>query len=115
MVNDGDLAIRSRVALRQPPMTRSPASRDDAPNQPHWKGETDNLPTFPEGAWSDNFAYVATILNPGYQYQVDYEGSYWNARPLNAGTVLNMNERVRVLGREGNELIVDAVDNQPSG
>jgi hypothetical protein len=93
-------------------MTKPDSPQDKFPNHPHWKGDTDNLPTFPEGAWSDNFAYVATILHPGYQYQVDYEGSYWIARPLNAGTVLAMNDRVRVLGREGNELIVDAVDKQ---
>jgi hypothetical protein len=91
-------------------MTDFDPLQDIPPNTPHWKGDADSLPTFPEGAWTDNFAYVATVLHPGHEYQVEFEGTYWNARPLRDGTTLQVDERVRVLGREGNELIVDKGD-----
>jgi len=83
------------------------------PDQIHWKSRTSDdsfFPetelTFPEGAWSDNTATVDDVLDQGRKYQVRFEGTYWTAIPLDAGTQLKIGDVVTVMGREGNELII---------
>jgi membrane-bound ClpP family serine protease len=91
--------------------------RQVPPDQIHWKSRTsddpffaETEPTFPEGAWSDNTATVDEVLDEGRKYQVMFEGSYWTAIPLDSETKLQVGEVVVVMGREGNELIVNATD-----
>ncbi|WP_017300303.1 NfeD family protein [Nodosilinea nodulosa] len=92
---------------------------DDFPLEPglvdqvHWINEESEAPTFPEGAWSERTAEVADVLRPGYRYQVKYEATYWTAVPVEEGTTYNLGDRVAVLGRRGNELMISALP-QPS-
>jgi membrane-bound ClpP family serine protease len=88
------------------------------PNQIHWKSPVDEdpffaeaEPTFPEGSWSEKTATVETVLDHGRKYQVRFEGSYWTALTMQAKPPLQTGDLVVILGREGNELIIQLASN----
>jgi membrane protein implicated in regulation of membrane protease activity len=87
------------------------ASPGDLPpeDRVHWVDATDENPTFPEGAWSDHQAEVVDVLQPGMRYQIKYEGAYWTGQPATAEASFSRGQIVAVLGREGNELIINAL------
>ncbi|NJL45916.1 MAG: hypothetical protein HC922_09830 [Leptolyngbyaceae cyanobacterium SM2_3_12] len=55
------------------------------------------------------------MLQNGYKYQVKFEGSYWTAVPLQAKPPLQPGDRVAVLGRKGNELVVQKLESPEQG
>jgi len=86
------------------------------PDQIHWKSRggddpsrAEAEPTFPEGAWTDSTATVEAVLEPGRRYQVRFEGSYWTALPVTPGARFTVGDRVTLLGREDNALIIGAI------
>ncbi|MEO1068571.1 MAG: hypothetical protein AAFW95_05545 [Cyanobacteria bacterium J06638_6] len=89
----------------------SESSPGDLPpeDRVHWVGATDENPTFPEGPWSDHQAEVVDVLQPGMRYQIKYESTYWTGKPATAEAKFRRGEIVAVLGREGNELIINAL------
>ncbi|MGF1566598.1 MAG: NfeD family protein [Nodosilinea sp.] len=72
----------------------------------HWKAGASEELTFPEGAWSGSIATVEGFITERNKYQVKFEGTYWTATCPPPGDFLRLGEQVAVLGREGNELIV---------
>lgn len=75
-------------------------------DQVHWVDQDSEDPTFPEGNWSGHTAEVADVLRPGSRYQVKYEATYWTAVPVEPETDFQLGDRVAVLGRKGNELLI---------
>ena len=72
----------------------------------NWVGQRGEDPTFPEGAWSNHAAEVAEVLRPGSRYQVRYEATYWTAVAVESSAAFQPGDRVAVLGRKGNELLI---------
>lgn len=77
----------------------------DSPQDIQWASDSADQPTFPEGAWTDKTAVVQDLLE-GRKYQVKFEGVYWTAIAAAADVPLVPGDTVVVLGRDGNELIV---------
>ncbi|MBD2230227.1 NfeD family protein [Phormidium tenue] len=77
----------------------------DSPQDIQWASDSADEPTFPEGAWTDKTALVQDLLE-GRKYQVKFEGVYWTAIAASAAVPLVPGDTVAVLGRDGNELIV---------
>lgn len=78
----------------------------DSPQDVQWASDSaDDQPTFPEGAWTDKTALVEAFLE-GRKYQVKFEGVYWTAIAASPEVALALGDTVVVLGRDGNELIV---------
>lgn len=77
----------------------------DSPHNVRWVADSVDQPTFPEGAWTDKTALVEAFLE-GHKYQVKFEGVYWTAIAIPPGTPLVPGDTVTVMGREGNELVV---------
>ncbi len=78
----------------------------DSPQDVQWVNDAADEPTFPEGAWTDKTARVETLLEGQHKYQVKFEGVYWTAIATPPGTPLTPGDTVAILGRDGNELIV---------
>ncbi|MBW4463388.1 MAG: NfeD family protein [Nodosilinea sp. WJT8-NPBG4] len=86
----------------------------DSPQDIQWAADSADEPTFPEGAWTDKTAIVQGLLE-GRKYQVKFEGVYWTAITTSAGVQLVPGDTVAVLGRDGNELIVQKLpEEQPN-
>lgn len=77
----------------------------DSPQDIQWASDSADEPTFPEGAWTDKTAVVQDLLE-GRKYQVKFEGVYWTAIAASPEVSLVPGDTVVVLGRDGNELIV---------
>lgn len=77
----------------------------DSPQDVQWASDSADEPTFPEGAWTDKTAVVKDFLE-GRKYQVKFEGVYWTAIAASPEVKLELGDTVVVLGRDGNELIV---------
>lgn len=77
----------------------------DSPQDIQWASDSADEPTFPEGAWTDKTALVEAFLE-GRKYQVKFEGVYWTAIAASPEVALVLGDTVMVLGRDGNELIV---------
>lgn len=77
----------------------------DSPQDIQWASDSADEPTFPEGAWTDKTAIVQDLLE-GRKYQVKFEGVYWTAIAASPDVALVPGDTVAVLGRDGNELIV---------
>ncbi|HSM80383.1 MAG TPA: NfeD family protein [Nodosilinea sp.] len=80
----------------------------DSPQDVQWVGASTDQPTFPEGSWTGKTAQVEAFLD-GPKYQVKFEGVYWTAIAASAGVRLTPGETVTVIGRDGNELVVQAL------
>lgn len=77
----------------------------DSPQDIQWASNSAEQPTFPEGAWTNKSALVEAPLE-GQKYQVKFEGVYWTAIATSPEMQLMPGDTVDVLGRDGNELIV---------
>jgi membrane-bound ClpP family serine protease len=86
-------------------MAEGIAPETDSPHNVRWVADSVDQPTFPEGAWTDKTARVEAPLE-GQKYQVKFEGVYWTAIAIPPGTPLAPGDTVTVMGREGNELVV---------
>ncbi|MGF1517506.1 MAG: NfeD family protein [Nodosilinea sp.] len=81
----------------------------ESPQEIQWAGDAADEPTFPEGAWTDKTAVVETPLEGQHKSQVKFEGVYWTAIATHPGTPLTPGDTVAILGRDGNELIVQTL------
>jgi len=54
----------------------------------------------------DKEAVVTDIVNPGVEWRVHYQGTYWTARCVEPPIELRLNERVSVIDRRGLVLLV---------
>lgn len=90
-------------------MIDDPLVPPTSPQYIHWHEEYAE-PTFPEGTWSNKTAQVEAVLEEGYKYQVKFEGSYWTAVPVQGSPALQPGDHLLVLGREGNELVVQKLE-----
>jgi len=81
----------------------------DSPQDVQWASDAADEPTFPEGAWTHKTALVETLLEGQHKYQVKFEGVYWTAIATPPGTPLTPGDTVAILGRDGNELIVQTL------
>lgn len=86
----------------------------DSPQDIQWASDSADEPTFPEGAWTDKTAIVEDFLE-GRKYQVKFEGVYWTAIAAASGVKLELGETVVVLGRDGNELILQKLPEAQTG
>ncbi|MEA5447474.1 NfeD family protein [Leptolyngbya sp. CCNP1308] len=86
----------------------------DSPQDIQWVADSDEQPTFPEGAWTDKTALVEAFLE-GRKCQVKFEGVYWTAVAASPDVALGLGDTVAVLGREGNELIVQKLPDRQLG
>lgn len=86
----------------------------ESPQEIQWTGDAADEPTFPEGAWTDKTAVVETLLEGQHKYQVKFEGVYWTAIATPPGTPLTPGDTVAILGRDGNELVVQPLQAQPT-
>lgn len=90
-------------------MSASTNPMNDPANTPesvHWRSPNAADPTAPEGEWSDATATIEDVIQQGQEWRVIYEGAYWKALPAQANLVLMPGDTVRVLGRQGNDLLV---------
>ncbi len=85
---------------------------DESPRDIQWAADSTDEPTFPEGAWTDKTALVEGPLE-GHKYQVKFEGVYWTAIAPSPDIQLAPGDIVGVLGRDGNELIVQKRPDRP--
>ncbi|MFQ4136565.1 NfeD family protein [Nodosilinea sp. PGN35] len=86
---------------------------DESPQDIQWATDSIDQPTFPEGAWTDKTALVEAPLE-GHKYQVKFEGVYWTAIAPSPEIQLTPGDTVVVLGRDGNELIVQKQPERPA-
>jgi membrane protein implicated in regulation of membrane protease activity len=95
-------------------MTTDRLPEADSPEAVQWASTSSNQPTFPEGAWTGKTALVETALE-GQKYQVKFEGVYWTAIAVTPEIRLVPGDTVVVLGRDGNELVVQKLSEGQMG
>lgn len=55
---------------------------------------------------ADQQATVCRVLHEGWEWQVQYQGSYWTARSVDASSTFHPNDRVDVVGRQNLLLLI---------
>ncbi|NMF86182.1 NfeD family protein [Nodosilinea sp. P-1105] len=86
-------------------MTQLPFPQPSSADGTQFSGQ----PTLPEGDWSANTAVVEALLDSPNKYQVKFEGTYWRAIAALDSPNPAVGDTVAVVGREGNELIVQTL------
>lgn len=90
-------------------MTQLPLPQPSSYQGVQWASAEADQPTLPEGSWSANSAQVEATLDGPHKYQVKFEGSYWTAMAVLDGPLPQVGDTVAVVGREGNELIIQTL------
>ena len=54
-------------------------------------------------------AKVCGVLRRGVEWQVQYQGTYWTARAIDASAQFSTNERVHVVGRQNLVLLIQSI------
>lgn len=55
---------------------------------------------------ADQQATVCRVLHEGWEWQVQFQGSYWTARSVDTVTTFCPNDRVYVVGRQNLLLLI---------